>query len=36
MTRELLLALLLGAPMLFGLHQLSTRVNALAREARRR
>lgn len=36
MTHELLLALLLGAPILLGMHQLTTRVDALAREARRR
>lgn len=36
MTREILLVLLLGIPMLLGVRQLSTRVDALAREARRR
>lgn len=37
MSREILLVVvLLGAPMLLGLRQLTTRVDELTREARRR
>ncbi len=36
MTRELILVLVLGAPVIFGVLRVSERVDALAREARRR